>query len=215
MKPLLILRPEPGASATAASAIALGLEVRRSPLFAPEPLAWTMPDVAFDALLLTSANAVRLASTLPSLPVHAVGDATAAAARAAGLEVLTIGEGGVEALLGGLPEGLRLLHLAGEERILPANPRQRISSVAVYRMAPLPLPDAATLEGSVALVHSPAAGRRLAEAEVRRASVRIAAISPAAASACGPGWDRCEAATAPTDSALLSLAAKLCEEQPS
>lgn len=213
MRPLIILRPEPGATATASRAEALGLSVRRHPLFTAEPVAWTMPAGEFDALLVTSAAAIRLAGTLPDLPVHAVGEASAAAARTAGLRVLSVGRGGVDALLAGLEDGDRLLHLAGEERILPAGPRQHIVSVSVYRMVPLAPPEAAALEGSVALVHSPAAGRRLAALDLRRERVRVAAISPAAAAACGPGWARCEAASEPADGALLPLAAKLCKEE--
>ncbi|UUR07250.1 uroporphyrinogen-III synthase [Sphingomonas glaciei] len=213
MRPLVVLRPEPGASATAARAAALGFEVRRHPLFAAEPVPWMLPAGPFDALLVTSANAVRHGGSLPALPVHAVGAASAAAARAAGLEVLTVGERGVDGLLERLPEGLRLLHLAGEERIEPVGARQSITSVAVYRMAPLTLPEASLIEDTVAVVHSPAAGRRLSEVDVARERVRVAAISLAAAAACGSGWARCEAVDAPNDPALLSLAAKLCKEQ--
>jgi uroporphyrinogen-III synthase len=189
------------------------LEVRCHPLFVPVPLPWTLPAGSFDALLLTSANAVRLAESLPRLPVHAVGEATAAAAREAALDVLTIGQGGAEALLDSLPNDIRLLHLAGEEHILPQAPRQPITTVAVYRMAPLAPPEPAAFHGVVALVHSPAAGRKVAALDLDRQSGRIAAISPAAAAACGTGWARCEAAAEPNDAALLSLAAKLCEEQ--
>jgi uroporphyrinogen-III synthase len=127
--------------------------------------------------------------------------------------VATTGSSGVEELLDRLPGGLRLLHLSGEDRIMPALPRQAITSLTVYRVAEQPLPAPALLAGSVALVHSPAAGRRLQQVEADRSRVRIAAISPAAAVACGPGWERCEAAGEPSDSALLSLAAKLCEER--
>ncbi|GAA3998993.1 hypothetical protein GCM10022211_06040 [Sphingomonas humi] len=183
------------------------------PLFAAETLPWTMPAGDHAALLVTSANAVRLAGALPHLPVHAVGAATAEAAREAGLTIVTTGNRGVGALLETLPDDLRLLHLAGEERILPAQVRQQISSVAVYRMTPLPLPPASLLEGSVAMIHSPAAGRRLAQVSCRRGAVRVAAISEAAAETCGGGWGRIEAADQPNDPALLSLAAKLCEEQ--
>jgi uroporphyrinogen-III synthase len=95
---------------------------------------------------------------------------------------------------------------------MPEASRQHITSVTVYRMAPLPLPEGPMLQGSVVLVHSPAAGRRLAEVTALREQVRVAAISPAAAGACGSGWARCEAAPEPSDRALLSLAAKLCEE---
>lgn len=212
MRPVVILRPEPAAEGTAAKAAALGLQVRRHPLFVAEPVAWARPIEDFDALLITSANAVRLGGKLPALPVHAVGEASAQAARKAGLDVVTVGSGGVEDLLAQLPAGLRLLHLAGEERIAPQAPKQRITSVTVYRMVPCPLPGPEMLEGAVALIHSPAAGRRLAEAEMRRERVRVAAISPAAAAACGGGWERCEAAGEPSDRALLFLAAKLCEE---
>lgn len=213
MRPLLILRPEPGASATADKAAGLGLQVRLHPLFAPEAVAWDMPEGRFDALLVTSANAVRLAGRLPGLPVHAIGEASAAAARDVGLTVMTTGDGGVEALLGRLPADSALLHLAGEERILPPAPAQRITSVTVYRMAELPLPEPELLVGAVAMVHSPAVGRRLAQVAAPRGRVRIAAISEAAALACGSGWACCEAAEEPSDRALLSLAAKLCKEQ--
>ncbi|GAA4031086.1 hypothetical protein GCM10022281_08200 [Sphingomonas rosea] len=212
MRRLVILRPEPGASATARRARELGLEAERHPLFAMEAVAWTMPDGAFDGLLLTSANAVRQAGRLPTLPVHAVGDATAAAARDAGAEVVTVGRGGIDALLAALPAGLRLLHLAGEDRIAPAAPRQQIIPVTVYRAAPLPLPEPEAFAGKVLLVHSPAAGRRLAEFDGNRRGIRIAAISDAAALACGEGWAACLSAERPEDGALLSLAAKLCKD---
>ncbi|MGD9811804.1 MAG: uroporphyrinogen-III synthase, partial [Sphingobium sp.] len=57
---VLILRPQPGADATAGRAKELGLEPSIYSLFATEPLAWTAPDPAgFDAVLLTSANTLR------------------------------------------------------------------------------------------------------------------------------------------------------------
>jgi uroporphyrinogen-III synthase len=172
-----------------------------------------MPAGTFDALLITSANAVRLGGALPDLPVHAVGETSAAASADAGLTVTTVGTGGVEALLDTLPGDLRLLHPAGEERIIPRSAGQHITSVTVYRMVPLPLPAAAAFEGAVVLIHSPAAGRRLADAALARERVRVAAISQAAAMTCGSGWQRCEAADEPSDRALLGLAAKLCKEQ--
>ena len=60
MRRLFIVRPEPGASATARAAADLGLDSVAMPLFAVEPLDWDVPEPArYDALLLTSANAVR------------------------------------------------------------------------------------------------------------------------------------------------------------
>ena len=60
MKRLLVLRPEPGASATAERACGRGLDAVVISLFAIEAIEWVAPDPGgFDALLLTSANAVR------------------------------------------------------------------------------------------------------------------------------------------------------------
>lgn len=212
MRPILVLRPEPGATATARRAERLGLEARCHPLFEIKPLPWAMPEGRFDGLLLTSANAIRHGGALPGLPVHAVGEATAAAAHEAGLEVATVGHGGITALLSMMPAELRLLHLGGVERLLPEAVRQFIVSVDVYEAVPLPLPNASLVEGAVLLVHSPAAGRRVADLQCDRKRVRLAAISPAAAAACGSGWDRTLAAPVPSDAALLPLAAELCKD---
>ena len=98
MRPLVILRPEPGASRTAEEARRLGLEPRIVPLFEIVALAWTAPDPRqFDGMVITSANAIRLGGAglgrLKALPVHAVGEASAAAARAAGFAVDSTGTG--------------------------------------------------------------------------------------------------------------------------
>src|SRR5688572_25017235 len=98
MKPLVVLRAEPAASTTAARASAMGLEVRIVPLFEVAPVEWSAPKASrFDGLVLTSANAVRHGgpqlAALKRLPVHAVGAATAAAAREAGFTIASIGGG--------------------------------------------------------------------------------------------------------------------------
>ncbi len=116
MTRVLILRPEPGASATLARARALGLDAIAIPLFAIEPVGWHRPDPSdFDALLLTSANAIRAGGPgldgLRNLPVYAVGEGTATAARECGLAVAATGQQGVDALLGAIDPSLRLLHL--------------------------------------------------------------------------------------------------------
>ena len=43
MRPLVILRPEPAATASAEQARAMGLEVVKIPLFEVVPVAWTAP----------------------------------------------------------------------------------------------------------------------------------------------------------------------------
>jgi uroporphyrinogen-III synthase len=215
MKRLLVLRPQPGASATAERARSLGLDPALIPLFEIEPLEWTAADPAgFDALLLTSANAVRfggdeLKSLLP-LPVHAVGAATAEAACEAGFRVSSVGEAGVDALLDSLDPKLKLLHLGGDHRKAPGAARQAIRSIAVYRSHEIEAPDVGEAGDAVALIHSPRSGARFAQLVRDRGSIAIAAISQAAAQAAGTGWQRVEWASRPNDDALLALAAELC-----
>jgi len=221
MRPLVILRPEPGASATADAARRLGLEPILMPLFRIEPIAWTAPDPSnLGGLLLTSANAVRAGGPelrkYLDLPVHAVGEATAAAACDEGFRVETVGSAGVDSLLAMLPPNLKLLHLCGADRREPRSPAQTISAIPVYRSAELPLPNNfRALEGYVIVVHSHRAGARLAELArevgLARGSSPIAAISPEAALAVGEGWQHVEAAEEPNERALLALAARLCQ----
>jgi uroporphyrinogen-III synthase len=188
------------------------------PLFEIEPVAWEAPDPSgFDALLLTSANAVRhggaALAQLHRLPVHAVGAATANAARDAGFAVTSVGEGGVDALPRSLNPELKVLHLCGEHRTAPADAQQEITSVVVYRAIEVPVPDLSLANGSVALIHSPRAGRRFAELVRERGTIAIAAISLAAAATVGEGWASVEAAEAPNDDALLALAERLCNKR--
>ncbi|RST32075.1 uroporphyrinogen-III synthase [Sphingomonas ginkgonis] len=199
-----------------ARARGMGLEAIAVPLFEIQPLAAVLPAGGFDALLLTSANAARmLDGRCRELPVHAVGAATARAAEAAGYAVASRGTGGVQALLSDLPPHLRLLHPCGEDRIAVAA-RQPVTAIPIYRSAMLPAPPLAVLEGQVALVHSLRAGARLAELadaqQLDRGRIGVAAISPAAAAAAGPGWRRVAAAAEPADSVLLPLAARLCHD---
>ncbi|MGE5561713.1 MAG: uroporphyrinogen-III synthase [Bacillota bacterium] len=212
MSRVLVLRPEPGASATAERARKRGLDAVAVPLFEIEPLAWEAPEAGgFDALLLTSANAARNAGEdLRGLPVYAVGEATAAAAREAGFDIAAVGDAGVDRLLGSIEADLRLLHLCGEDRREPATARQQITAIPVYRAKPVDAPDLHVRDGDVALVHSPRAGRRFAELVGERHGISIAAISAEAAEAAGSGWVAVESADAPTDDALLALAGRLC-----
>lgn len=217
MRKLLLLRPEPGLSASVRRAESLGLDAVCRPLFEVEPVAWQVPaDTDFDALLLTSANAVRHSgpgiSLLTRLPVHAIGEATAAAARSAGFDIASVGDGDVLDLLAGLPGSLRLLHLAGENHRDVGD--KRVERRIVYRSVAIAEPNLPSLEGLVAAIHSPRAGQRLAELVSDRSTTSIAAISPAAAAACGQGWQRIESAAKPNDNSLLALAARLCQTLP-
>ena len=222
MRPLVILRPQPGASATAAAARELGLEPVFVPLFSVEPVSWEAPHPAgFDVLLLTSANAVRHGGLelgkLRGLPVYAVGEATAAEARDAGFSVAAIGEGGIDELLQRIDPGLRLLHVGGEHRREPTAPRQSITHVPVYRSADLPMVDGiARISGAVVAVHSPRAAARLSELAAREGidigRTAVAAISAESARDAGGGWQEVAVADRPADPALLALAAALCKK---
>jgi len=220
---IAVLRPEPGNTATAAAIEALGLTAIRLPLFEVHALAWTPPDVRrFDALLLTSANAPRHAGPglagLRSLPVHAVGDATAAAARDAGLEVVAVGDrDGAALVAAAAASGVRRgLLLGGRDRALGSDPIIA-EAIAVYASDPMAVPAEALdqLAGSVVLVHSPRAARRLADlidrVGIDRRTVRLAAISAAAVDAAGGDWERIAAAAVPDDATLIALARSLTD----
>ena len=216
-RPVLVLRPPPGDASTAALVEAAGLRALRLPLFATVPVAWARPPGVFDALLLTSANAVRHAGealdSVRDLPVVAVGATTAAVARAAGLTVTVTGTGdAADALARARARGImRLLRLSGRERtLLPG-----VTDVTVYAADPVALAPGAlsVAQGAVALLHSPRAARRFAQLidrdAVPRAAVRIAALSAAVAAAAGSGWAACAAVDRPRDAALVALAGRL------
>ena len=217
MKHLLVLRPEPGASATVARAKQKGLDAVAVPLFTTEAIPWEAPDPgSFDGLLITSANAIRFAGeklqSLRSLQIYAVGEATAEAAREAGFGIAATGESAVDRLLSSIEPDLRLLHLCGVDRREPDGAAQQITPVPVYSASAIDSPVLSGTKGAVALVHSPRAGRRFAELVGDKSGTTIVAISDAAAEAAGAGWVRIEVAEDPTDEAMLALAARLCNK---
>jgi uroporphyrinogen-III synthase len=220
MRPLTILRPEPGASASVAAAKALGLQAMSLALFAVEPLDWDLPlSSEYDGLLLTSANAVRFGGKnvgqLRGLKVFAVGEATAQVARDAGFDIAAAGSAGVDRLLASIETEQRLLHLCGEHRTDTANVQHHIVAIPVYRSAELPPPDGIE-QTEVAAIHSPRAARRFGEIidqlGLDRSKVSIAAISKAAGASAGVGWRDVAVAKVPEDSSLLALAKELCDK---
>ena len=121
---ILVTRPEPGASATAARLQAMGF----CPVVLPLTRIVATPPAASgpcDAVIATSANALRHApadflAQLRARKLFAVGEATASAARRAGFSTIAAAAGtaaDLAALIGReMPAGARLLHLAGRER---------------------------------------------------------------------------------------------------
>src|SRR5436305_2697020 len=97
---VLVTRPHPDDEATASSLRARGFEVLLAPVLRFEPVAFHDDEEArYGAVIVTSANALRglaphpVASRLLKLPLFAVGEHTAAAARAAGFENVTPADG--------------------------------------------------------------------------------------------------------------------------
>jgi uroporphyrinogen-III synthase len=224
-RPLALLRPEPGWSASAVAARAAGLEVVGRPLFAAEAVAWQLPARPFDALLAGSGAAFRLGgeglANLTSLPVYAVGDATAEAARSAGFSVARTGEGGLQQLLDGVAGApLRFLRLAAEARVdVTPNPGQSVTECVVYRMAPSPIGSGLLYElkqsKPLIALHSAAAAAHFAQEVERlgiaRGDLALLALGSRVAEAAGPGWAAVHIADRPSDAALLAKAAALCK----
>lgn len=221
--PVIVTRPEPGNAATVARARAQGLSVHGVPLFAAKPIAWAAPDAdQFDALLLTSAQAVRLAgpalAALAALPVHAVGAATAAAAEAAGLRVVQTGPGFAQPLIDAMTslEKPRILWLCGEDRTAFDARGAVLVPIACYRAEPLdPSPrwDELTAAPAVILAHSARAATRIgALAARRRGHLSLVAISPKVAAAAGEGWGAVTVTPTPDDAAMVTAAHALCQK---
>ena len=146
---LLVTRPEPDNERTAAELRARGHEVTLAPMLRVEPVI----DADFGtgpwaAVLITSANGARAIALhrrrgeLAALPVLAVGQGSAMAARAAGFSDVTSadGDGGDLARLAAarFAGAAPLLYLAGEERARDlggelAASGLKVAAVVVYR----------------------------------------------------------------------------------
>jgi uroporphyrinogen-III synthase len=224
---LIALRPEPGLAATLERARAMGLRVSGQALSEIRPLAWDCPDPAgIDGLLIGSANAIlhggEHLARLTGKPVYAVGEATAAAARAAGFTVAMTGSGGLQGVLDAVPAPCHLLRIAGEEHVpLMPPPGVTFAEVIAYRAVMLPLDPAAPLLASgqdtaqpLVLLHAAATAAHFAAECDRlgllRSAITLAALGPRIAAAAGAGWGAIHIAPRPDEAALMQLAFDLC-----
>jgi uroporphyrinogen-III synthase len=119
---ILVTRPEPGASRTAARLAAAGFEPVVLPLTRIETLDFTLPDGPFDAVIVTSSQALKAVKPelILHLPVFAVGETTAESAMSVGFgKVITAG-GSVASIAALIRESAepaaRLLYLCGKVR---------------------------------------------------------------------------------------------------
>jgi len=205
---ILITRPAPDDQATAEVLRAKGHDVLRAPMLRYEPVAFQIdPDLSVDALLVTSANALRALAETPmpgrwrNIPLFAVGDRTARAARAAGFERIEVADGDGASLRDLVVARMRtkaarskpakkpagLLYLAAADRAVDLGGELEafgfnVVTVTTYRMIATPeLPaavcDAFSANRIEAVLHySRRSGRAFIDA-VRAAGVEISALA--------------------------------------
>ncbi|WP_353229716.1 uroporphyrinogen-III synthase [Novosphingobium sp.] len=224
MRPVLVLRPEPGNTATCRAAHALGLDALAAPLFAYAAAEWQIDATTrWDGVLVGSAavfaHGGRGLDGLRAIPAHVVGPATARAARDAGFTVATTGSGGLQMVVAALPPG-HYLRLAGAAHVpLQPPPGVTIHDVVVYAAQAQPLaPDMAALlqQGpALVLLHSAEAARHWCgqcdRHGLARNRIALACLAPRIAAAAGAGWQAIAIAENPDDQALLSLARQMCQ----
>jgi uroporphyrinogen-III synthase len=200
---VLVTRPHPDDETTAASLRARGFEVLKAPMLRFEPVAFSDDeDAHYGAVIVTSANALRgiaphLAnSRLLKLPLFAVGEHTASAARNAGFTTVIPADGGAASLRDlvlarvkakELKKASPLLYLAGADlaRDLPGELGERGFTVVThttYRMSPVAsLPgevcDAFVANGIEAVLHYSRRSARAFLEAARAGGVEISALA--------------------------------------
>ena len=205
---VLVTRPRPDDETTAAGLRARGFEVLRAPMLRFEPVTFhDDEDAAFGAVIVTSANALRgiaphlqephlKASRLLKLPLFAVGEHAAAAARHVGFEVVIQANGDAASLRDlvlasvkakELKKSAALLYLAGADlaRDLAGELGERGITVIThitYRMSPVAnLPyevcDAFAASQVEAVLHYSRRSARAFLDAARAAGVEISALA--------------------------------------
>jgi len=200
---VLVTRPHPDDEATAAGLRAKGFEVLLAPMLRFEPVAFhDDADARYGAVIVTSANALRgiaphlAGSRLLKLPLFAVGEHTAAAARRAGFDKVVPANGDANALrelmlasvkTRELKKAATLLYLAGADlaRDLAGELGERGFSVVThttYRMIPVSsLPreacDAFAANRIEAVLHYSRRSARAFVEATRAAGVEISALA--------------------------------------
>jgi uroporphyrinogen-III synthase len=200
---VLVTRPHPDDETTASALRARGFAVLRAPMLRFEPVAFhDDADARYGAVIVTSANALRgiephlTGSRLLKLPLFAVGEHTASAARRAGFDKVIVANGGVAGLRDCVLASVKaktlkkagiLLYLAGADlaRDLSGELGERGFSVVTqttYRMIPVSnLPretcEAFAANGVQAVLHYSRRSARAFLEAVRAAGVEISALA--------------------------------------
>jgi uroporphyrinogen-III synthase len=200
---VLVTRPHPDSETTAQALRGRGFEVLLAPMLRFEPMAFPEDTEAeYGAVIATSANALRAieprlsASRLLKLPLFAVGEHTASAARQAGFHKVISAKGDSAALRDVVLESVKarvlkkasmLLYLAGEDvsRDLAGELGERgfhVVTQTTYRMAPVAsLPrqvcDAFAANAVEAVLHYSSRSARAFLDAVRAEGVEISALA--------------------------------------
>ena len=233
---VLVTRPSPDDETTAKALRARGIEVLRAPMLRFEPVPFQDDaDANYGAVIVTSANALRaiaphLASRLVKLPLFAVGENTAEAARDAGFGEVIASKGDAGALRDlvlarakskQLRKASPILYLAGADlaRDLVSELSENgftVVTQTTYRMVPAPsLPqevcDAFVAHEIEAVLHYSRRSARAFLEAARAGGVEISAlalpqccISPAVAVVLrDAGATQVTAAASPDENALF------------
>jgi uroporphyrinogen-III synthase len=200
---ILVTRPLPDGQATAARLRTKGFEVLLAPMLRFEPVAFhDDSDAQYGAVIVTSANALRAiearleGSRLLALPLFAVGEHTAEAARAAGFTQVISANSDAAGLRERILASVKtktlkktnpLLYLAGADlsRDLPGELGEHgftVVTQTTYRMVALSsLPEetreAFAAERVEAVLHYSRRSARAFIEAVRRAGIEISALS--------------------------------------
>lgn len=184
---IVITRPEPGASETAGRVRALGLTPVLCPMLVIRVVAASLPPALhIGAVLVTSGNAVPpLPEAYRTVPLFAVGNATAERARLAGFTQVTSADGDAKALAQQVrqfvnPAAGPLLLATGRHngKPLASELRQagyRVSRRVVYAADPAP---ALTPEASAALLQERVRAALFFSAETARRFVALVHARP-------------------------------------
>ena len=239
---ILLTRPREDSEPLARKLQALGHPTTIEPLIEIEPIDEAIIDLSgVQALLFTSANGVRAfakSNERRDLPVFAVGDAGAAAARAAGFAHVESAGGDVADLARLVRERLKpgegpLIHVAGS--VIAGDLSGQLATagfevrrVALYRAEPVAALSAATERQirtgalDAVLFFSPRTAatfvRLVRQADLAPACRKMTALglSPAVvAEAAGLDWAKLVAANEPSESSLLDALAGLSVERSS
>ncbi len=146
MTKLILLRPKEGAEQSAIIAREKGFDPIIAPATEIMSLPWRNPPAQdFDAIMITSANALRYGGEAigqyKHLPLFAVGRATAKLARDMGFTIAAMGKGGAKTLWPMISQygAKNILRLVGRDYVHIADQHINIHTITVYEAIALPM----------------------------------------------------------------------------